>query len=201
MEHYSTIKKETTDTCHNLGRSQENYADWKSQSQKKLLSILLHLYKILAFFLSLFFWQRHMACRILVPPPGFKSVFPALEAWSLSHWTARKSLLFLFSNIIFKFFIYFWPRWVFVALPRLSVAAVSRDCSSSLCVGFSSQWLLLWSTGCRHVGFSSCNTQAQWSGYMGLVAPWLVKSCQTSDWTRVPCISRWILIHCTTFLK
>ena len=28
------------------------------------------------------------------------------------------------------------------------------------CVGFSSWWLLLWSTGSRCVGFSSCDTQA-----------------------------------------
>ena len=30
------------------------------------------------------------------------------------------------------------------------------------CTGFSLQWLLLlWGTGSRHVGFSSCRTQAQ----------------------------------------
>ena len=33
---------------------------------------------------------------------------------------------------------------------------------------------------------------------MGLVAPWHVESSQTRDWTCVPCIGRWILIHCTT---
>ena len=33
-----------------------------------------------------------MACGILVPQPGIKPVIPALEAWSLNHWTAREVL-------------------------------------------------------------------------------------------------------------
>ena len=31
-----------------------------------------------------------MACGILVSQPGIKPVPPALEAWSLNHWTARE---------------------------------------------------------------------------------------------------------------
>ena len=30
------------------------------------------------------------ACRILVPRPGIEPVPPALEVWSLNHWTARE---------------------------------------------------------------------------------------------------------------
>ena len=30
-----------------------------------------------------------MACRILAPQSGVKPGLPALEAWSLNHWTAR----------------------------------------------------------------------------------------------------------------
>ena len=30
-----------------------------------------------------------MVCGILVPQPGIKPVLPALEAWSLNHWTFR----------------------------------------------------------------------------------------------------------------
>ena len=33
---------------------------------------------------------------------------------------------------------------------------------------------------------------------MGLIALWHVGSSQTRDWTRVPCIGRWILNHCAT---
>ena len=37
------------------------------------------------------FWLCRMACGILVPWPGIEPVSAALEAWSLHHWTARKS--------------------------------------------------------------------------------------------------------------
>ena len=65
--------------------------------------------------------------------------------------------------------------------------------------------------------FSSCNAQASHGGdfsyceaqalatwfnncmwLAGLVAPWHVESSGTRDWTCVPCIGRWIPIHCTT---
>ena len=79
------------------------------------------------------------------------------------------------------------------------------------CVGFSLRWLLLlWSTGSRHMGFSSCGTwaqqlwlvgsraQAQQLWRTGLVAPQHVGSSWARARTRVPCIGRWILNHCTT---
>ena len=62
----------------------------------------------------------------------------------------------------FILFIYFWLHWVFVAACRLSLVADSGGYSSLWCMCFSLQWLLLlWSTGCRHAGFSSCGMQAQ----------------------------------------
>ena len=57
-------------------------------------------------------------------------------------------------------FIYFWLHWVFVAVCRLSLVAASRGYSSLWCMGFSSWWLLLWTTGSGHVGFSSCGARA-----------------------------------------
>ena len=42
-----------------------------------------------------------------------------------------------------------------------SLVAASGGCSLARCTGFSLRWLLLWSTGCRCVGFSSCSTRAQ----------------------------------------
>ena len=58
--------------------------------------------------------------------------------------------------------IYFWRRWVFVSAHGLSLVAESGGYSSLQCAGFSLQWLLLlWSTGSRCAGFSSCGTQAQ----------------------------------------
>ena len=32
----------------------------------------------------------HVACETLVSRPGIKPVTPALEAWSLNHWTSRE---------------------------------------------------------------------------------------------------------------
>ena len=59
------------------------------------------------------------------------------------------------------FFFSFCLRRVFVAARPLSLVAVSGGYSSSRCVGVS-WWglLLLWSTGSRRVGFSSCGSQA-----------------------------------------
>ena len=69
--------------------------------------------------------------------------------------------LFLFLFFLIYLFIYFWLCWVFAAVRRLSLVAVSRVYSSLQCTGFSLQWLLLFqSTGSRHTGFSSCGSWA-----------------------------------------
>ena len=58
-------------------------------------------------------------------------------------------------------FIYFWLCWVYVAVPGLSLVAVSGGYSSLRCAGFSLRWLLLlWSMGLRRVGFRSCGLRA-----------------------------------------
>ena len=62
---------------------------------------------------------------------------------------------------LFNLFIYFWLRWVFIAECGLSLVAASGGYSSLRCAGFSLRWLLLlWSTGSRRVGFSSCGSWA-----------------------------------------
>ena len=67
------------------------------------------------------------------------------STWALTHWN---SFFFLIN------FIYVWLLWVFVAVHGLSLVVASG--------GFSLWWLLLvWSTGSRPMGFSSCSTQAQ----------------------------------------
>ena len=112
---------------------------------------------------------------------------------------------------LFILFIYFWLCWVFVAALWLSLAAASGGYSSLQCTGFSLWWfLLLWSMGSRHVGFSSCGTwaqqlwlvdsrvQAQQLWCMGFVAPRRVGSPWTRAQICVPCIGRQILNHCTT---
>ena len=36
------------------------------------------------------FWLYFVGCRILVPRPGLELVPPAVETWSLNHWTTRE---------------------------------------------------------------------------------------------------------------
>ena len=69
-------------------------------------------------------------------------------------------ILFYFKFIYF-IYIYFWLHWVFIAACGLSLVAVSGGYSLLQCVGFSLRWLLLlWSTGSRRTGFSSCGARA-----------------------------------------
>ena len=66
-----------------------------------------------------------------------------------------------FTNGFISFLSFFWLHWVFVAVRGFSLVAVSRAYSSSWCVGFSLQWLLLlWSMGSRRKGFGSCSMWA-----------------------------------------
>ena len=60
------------------------------------------------------------------------------------------------------FFCLFWPRWVFVAARRLSLAAASRGVLFVVVRGLlvAVAPLLLWSTGFRCAGFSSRSTRA-----------------------------------------
>ena len=39
--------------------------------------------------LQCFFWLHGAACGILGPGPGIEPAPPAVEVWSLNHWTAR----------------------------------------------------------------------------------------------------------------
>ena len=64
--------------------------------------------------------------------------------------------------VVCWFIYYFWLRWVFVAVCRLSLVAASQDYSSLPCTGSSLQWLLLLqSRGSRSIGFSSCSSQVK----------------------------------------
>ena len=125
---------------------------------------------------------------------------------------------FLYSTISVPVFLFFLIFLLFLAVLGLrccarafSLVAASRGYSLLWCTGFSWRWLLLlWSTGSRHAGFSSCGTwaqqlwladsraQAQQLWCTGLVAPWHVGSPRTRAQTRVPCIDRRIPNHFAT---
>ena len=64
-------------------------------------------------------------------------------------------------SFYFLKFIYFWLCWVSVAAHRLSLVVASGGYSSLWWASFSLWWLLLlWSTGSRRTGFSSCGSGA-----------------------------------------
>ena len=62
----------------------------------------LHSFLCVLSFFVVFFWLCHLACGILVPQPGTEPVTPALEVWSLNHWTAREVPCFVFF-LIYRF--------------------------------------------------------------------------------------------------
>ena len=76
-------------------------------------------------------------------------------------------------------------HWLLIAVPRLSLVAVSRGRPLLQCVGFSLRWLRLWRTGSGHLGLVVV--------MHGLAAPRRVGSSQTRDQSHVLCIRRQIL--------
>ena len=114
--------------------------------------------------------RRKFFC-ILLSPPVFGCLWiltnltlpvecnHCLKMWRIVE-IAKFHVVFFFNKFIYLF-VYFWLRWVFIAASGLSLVAAGGGYSSLQCEGFSLQWLLLWSTGSRHTGFSSCGTRAQ----------------------------------------
>ena len=77
-------------------------------------------------------------------------------------------------------FIYFWLRWVFVAVRELSLVAASRGYASLRCMSFSLRWLLLLrSPACRRVGFGSCGSWAL-ERRLSSCGTWHGLSCSTA---------------------
>ena len=101
---------------------------------------------------SVFFFFFFGPATCIEPRP------PEVEAQSLNHWTAGKSLqsvfFFFFNFYLFIYlFIYYWLCWVFVSVRGLPLVAASGGHSSSRCAGVSlSRPLLLRSTGSRCAG-------------------------------------------------
>ena len=97
-------------------------------------------------------------------------------------------VIFGFAGSLLLLMAFFWLWWAGATLPWAAWA--------SLCSGFSY-------CGAQAHGLFGCSWQALERGLSGcgtcaLVALRHVRSSRTRDWTCVPCIGRWILIHCTT---
>ena len=119
------------------------------------------------------------------------------SSWKLQE---RTSFVFFLHTLLSFYFIYLFLALLrFVAALELSLVVASGDFSSLRCMGFSLQWLLLLqSMGSRCTSFSSRSTRVQYLWHMGFVPLQHVGSSRIRDQTCVPCIGRWILIHCTT---
>ena len=72
-----------------------SYSVWSAVNHTQCIFPLrlcsFHLWKLdVGLFFFFFFWLHHAAYEILVLQPGIKPAPPALEAWSVNHWTARE---------------------------------------------------------------------------------------------------------------
>ena len=83
-----------------------------------------------------------------------------VEHRHFTNWCLRFSLGEIFFLINLLIFI-FWLWWVFVNACRLSLVVASGGLLFVEVAGFSLQWLLLQSTGSRHVSFSRYGSWAQ----------------------------------------
>ena len=106
----------------------------------------------------LFNWSVSSSKCLSEPSLNFQS--PLLRPLSVFTLVSLWSFFFFLINL-FILFIYFWLRWVFVAVRGLSLVAASAGCALLRCASFSWRWLLLLrSTGSSCVGFNSCGSQA-----------------------------------------
>ena len=102
-------------------------------------------------------------CTSLCFPSRCSTSLPTCGIVSLFYFnhTSRCIMMLHYDFLKVILFIYFWLCWVFVAFWGLSLVASSGGYFSLWCTGFSLQWLLLWRTGSRCVGFSSYSTWTQ----------------------------------------
>ena len=105
-------------------------------------------------------------CAMLSPAVSVTLFLTWFFLWDVSYeqhvlgCSYGKDAIFFLINLFYLFF-FFWLRWVFAAVRGLSLVDASGVYSSLWCAGFSLRWLLLlWSTGSRGTGFSSCGTWA-----------------------------------------
>ena len=129
----------------------------------------------------------------------FYLYFSAFKWWSLDFNPGKHPGPF--KNFFFykTLFICFWLYWVFVAVHKLSLVAVSGGYSPLWYAGFLLRWLLL----CRAWPLGSVASVKLWCVGSVVVAHRL--SCPASCgilldrgyWTHIPCTGRWIFNHWT----
>ena len=110
-------------------------------------------------------YAHHEACGILVPQPGVEPMPPAVEAWSLSHWTTREVPGVLLSISKIKFSVYFLTIWISSSHPVfwnfMEVCLIDGVLLSSLsfiyCAGHQ-RYLSIWRLVLSRSGKFSCVT-------------------------------------------
>ena len=132
-----------------------------------------------------------LPCLKIIPFPFIIMVFPQFffHIFFLFFFLSFKKLINLCFGCVGSSLLH-------VGFLQLRQPGATLCCSvrASHCGGFS----LLWSTGSRCAGLSSCGTWAQQLWRTGLVAPRHVGSSRSRDRTHVSCIGRQILNHCAT---
>ena len=111
-------------------------------------------------------------------PMFITALFTIAKIWKqpIGRWMDKEDVLHIYNGVlaiekneilpfvttwIDFFFFLFLLCWVFVAACGLSLVAASGGYSSLQCVGLLWWLLLLWGTGSRRMGFSSCSTRTQ----------------------------------------
>ena len=131
-----------------------SHGDWQEMKPRMTHS----LWKALQALIKIFYWSIVDLQDFMCTAKWFS--YTHTHTYILSQILFPYRLFFL----IYKFilFIYFWLHCVFVAASGLSLVVASGSYCLLRCAGFSLRWLpLLWNTGSRRVGFSSCGTRGQ----------------------------------------
>ena len=83
-------------------------------------------------FSFLFFWLYHAASGILVSQPGMEPGPPALEAWSLNHWTTgNPSVFFSLMRLLVDVSRGSFPSLPFIVQMRASMLRCTEACLRS----------------------------------------------------------------------
>ena len=177
----------------NIFKSQGAREDLTTPTRVSCLQLdLIFIYHY--FLLKKFFGPK--ACGILASQLGIEPWPLAVKPLGPDHWTAREfpmKFIYLFIYLFLAALGLHCCIWAFCSCGKRGLL------SSLWCTGFSLRWLLLWSSGCsmlQQLRLSGFRAQAQQLQHMGLAALWHVRSSQTRDRPRVPCIARQILTHC-----